>query len=244
MEHLAAPAGLMAHALVNTLSRSSSLGSSISMDEARARQDQTQRLYAWDSAGHPTRHRERLEEASRANKGKPSEWHLERTGPSLAARDAAWRTLQPRGGCVVLLGTRGTGKTQLAVELALQAARKGLDRFHGGQAYHVLSELFRAEKRTFGRDADAPRTSPLDTASSVELLVLDEIQERFESEWEDRELTMLFDRRYREVRRTILVGNLALKDAPSKLPASIWSRLVECAVVLECNWPSFRRPTA
>jgi DNA replication protein DnaC len=142
---------------------------------------------------------------------------------------------------VVLLGPRGTGKTQLATELALQAARRGLDRFDGGQAYHVLGELFREEKRTFGGEARA--STPIDSASAVELLVLDEIQERFETDWEDRELTMLIDRRYREMRRTILIGNLALKDAPQKLPASMWSRLVECATVLECDWPSFRRAT-
>lgn len=198
----------------------------------------------WAAAGFPLRHRERIEEAAKVPRSTTDGWHIERSGQARVARDAAWKALQPRGGCVVLLGTRGTGKTQLAVELALQAARNGLGGFNGGQAYHVLSELFRAEKRTFGRDTESPRTSPIDSASAVELLVLDEIQERFESEWEDRELAMLFDRRYREVRRTILVGNLALKDAPSKLPASIWSRLVECAVVLECNWASFRRPTA
>jgi DNA replication protein DnaC len=194
----------------------------------------------WAAAGFPLRHREKLEDAAKAPRSTPDGWHVERSGPARVARDAAWRALQPRGGCVVLLGRRGTGKTQLAVELALQAARLGLDRFEGGQTYHVLNELFRAEKRTFGGDRETPRSTPIDAASAVEMLVLDEIQERFESEWEDRELTMLFDRRYREVRRTILIGNLSLKDAPTRLPASMWSRLVECAVVLECAWPSFR----
>lgn len=127
----------------------------------------------------------------------------------------------------------------LATELALQASRKGLDRFNGSQSYRVLGELFRDEKRTFGGQ-ESRAASPIDTASAVELLVLDEIQERFETAWEDRELTMLFDRRYRELKRTILIGNLALKDAPQKLPASMWSRMVECALVLECDWPSYR----
>ncbi len=185
------------------------------------------------------RHRERLELAARAKAERTDDWHLDRKGRQFDARGRAWTALQARGGCVVLLGPRGTGKTQLAIELALQAARRGLDRFEGNQAYRVLGELFRDEKRTFG--GSEPRTSsPIDTASAVELLVLDEIQERFETDWEDRELTMLFDRRYREMRRTILIGNIALKDAPQKLPASMWSRMVESALVLECDWPSFR----
>lgn len=167
------------------------------------------------------------------------EWHVKRGEVQALVRESAWMALQPRGGCVVLLGPRGTGKTQLAVELALQAARRGLERFSGAQMYRVLGELFRDEKRTFG-EREVRTLSPIDAASAVELLVLDEIQERFESAWEDRELTMLFDRRYRELKRTILIGNLTVADAPKKLPASMWSRLVECALVLECDWPSFR----
>lgn len=169
----------------------------------------------------------------------PGEWHIERTGAQRDSRDSAWKALQARGGCVVLLGPRGTGKTQLAIELALQAARRGLERFEGGQMYRVLGELFRDEKRTFG-GSEVRTNTPIDLASAAELLVLDEIQERFETDWEDRELTMLFDRRYRELRRTILIANLTLQDAAKKLPASMWSRLIECSLVLECNWPSFR----
>ena len=164
---------------------------------------------------------------------------MHRVGQQAAARESAWRALQEPDGCVLLLGPRGVGKTQLAIELSLQAARKGLTRFPGSQMYRVLAELFRDEKRTFGA-SEGQRVTPIDRASDVGLLVLDEIQERFESAWEDRELTMLFDRRYRDMRRTILLANLTVVDAPKRLPASMWSRIVECGVVIECNWPSFR----
>lgn len=147
---------------------------------------------------------------------------------------------------MLLLGKRGVGKTQLAVSLGLACAATGLlatekRRTPTTQRYYVLGELFRAEKRTFSREHSSGARTPLEEAAKVDLLVLDEVHVRHESAWEDIELTLLFDRRYQDLRRTILIANLEVADARERLGSSIWSRITETGVVLECDWPSFRR---
>lgn len=168
------------------------------------------------------------------------------------------------GGIVALLGPRGSGKTLVATAMAhnARAARQlALDAARGIPAareasvqpgasqarYWVLGDLFAAEKRSWQqgrsgweRNAEAFDRSPLDDAHAVGLLVLDEIQERAESEWEDRELTRLVDARHRACRSTILVGNLKAAELASRLGASIVSRIHEGGTVLLCGWESFR----
>lgn len=142
-----------------------------------------------------------------------------------------------------MLGPRGTGKTQFAVELGLRLATcEVLAPPHGrriSQKYRVLGELFAEEKASWRSD-DKDACGPLRRTADDALLVLDEIQERTESSWEDTELTMLFDRRYQDMQRTVLIANLDLAGFRAKMPGSIYSRIVETGLVVECDWPSFR----
>lgn len=211
----------------------------------RATHELALQLDGWRDARYPTRHRTRAaaawNAASAAAKLEPV-----LVPPGQQARvGAAWRALREEGGTLLLVGTRGVGKTQLATSLGLALAANGLLGTRGrspSQSYHVLGELFRAEKRTFAREPGASSAaSPLDLAAKADLLVLDEVHVRHESAWEDIELTLLFDRRYQDMRRTILIANLTPDQAREKLGSSVWSRIVETGVVLECDWPSFRK---
>lgn len=200
------------------------------------------RVDAWKRAGFPRRQVELLERRGvELGRDAKDRMLLDIPEAGRAKCEAAWGALEDRGGCVLLLGPRGTGKTALAADLALRAARSGLIDESATQQYAVLGELFREEKRGFSSEIER-RQSPLDLAARVDLLVLDDIHERFESVWEDREFVLLFDRRYREMRRTILCANFTLHDAQSKIPGNVWSRIVETGVAVECDWPSFRGP--
>lgn len=189
---------------------------------------------AFNAAGFPKRHRTMIESSQRALLRLPA------NGAELVR--AAYDTLATEGGCVVLLGPRGTGKTQIATGLARAIATNGVLGEAASMRYAVLGELLAAEKRSFDAKLAAP--SPLEEAARVGLLVLDELHERGETPWEDRAIVHLFDQRYRELRRTILIANFTLAEAPKKLPASVWQRIAETALVVPCEWQSFRARSA
>jgi len=136
------------------------------------------------------------------------------------------------GGLVCILGKRGTGKTQMAASMALALAlHKGLR-----PSYQRLSDYFAAVKRSF----DTSERDPRRMAAMVPVLVLDECQERYESQFEDLELTRLIDTRYGEKRATVLIANLKPEELAASMGASVSSRIQECGAVIECNWPSYR----
>lgn len=177
-------------------------------------------------------------------------WLIDDVPLELAAkREIAFKALQQEGGSVLLVGPRGTGKTQLALELVarmcldcLLPEPKEMAHVLGVRpfiAYWVFEELLAAEKAGWNQKGGILE-EPIKSASMAELLVLDEVQERGEGAWEDRQFTVLFDKRYREMRRTIMIANLEPGALDGRLPASILSRMSEIGVVVECRWPSFR----
>jgi len=189
----------------------------------------------WSEGGFPLRHRQALAGGvDRLEEGFILDWPNQQR--ATAARD---RLLVP-GGCLALLGPRGTGKTQMAVELSLYLEKAWAHGDPYGEQVYVyssLGDLFNSEKRSWDKKG---ASSPIKRAQECGLLILDEIQEVVGSAWEMAELVRLFDRRYSGMKRTILVGNLDVAGAQEFLGHSIWSRLTECGLIVLCDWDSFR----
>ena len=139
---------------------------------------------------------------------------------------------------MILLGPRGTGKTQAAVEMSLK-----LDLYlqEGGRPidhmYMPLGELLNKEKSSWD---DKTMESPIKKAKSAGLLVLDEIQESSASDWERQQLTLLIDDRYRNMKRTILIGNLVRSGLEEFLSKSISSRIRETGQIIEMAGKRYR----
>ena len=142
------------------------------------------------------------------------------------------------GTCVVLLGPRGTGKTQLATELSLHGNRMLSGR------YTTLSGLLQEEKDSWNHkpklDSFNRPTSPLKVAKAKGLLVLDEIQEIRGTDWEHAQFVQAFDERYGAMRSTILIANLEPKAFEEFVGPSIWSRICETGLLVECDWEAYR----
>jgi DNA replication protein DnaC len=142
-----------------------------------------------------------------------------------------------------LLGPRGTGKTQMATNIARSFIEARLD---AGKAddmpvvYVRAMELFGALREAFRKGSEQTEVSALKRFRKVPLLIIDEIQERGETEFEDRMLVLLIDQRYGDVVPTVLLSNLTRAELGASLGRSIVSRIQETGTVLECNWPSFR----
>ena len=162
--------------------------------------------------------------------------------PPSELRGAPWLGLKSKiearlgdGIIVALVGRRGTGKTQLAVEVAKVAAMAGKR-----PLYSTAMEFFISIKECY-REAGGSERKVIETYSTPALLVLDEVQERGETLWEDRLLTHLVDRRYQAQKDTILISNQTQEAFRESIGDSISSRIIETGGVVVCNWDSYRK---
>ena len=139
------------------------------------------------------------------------------------------------GFIVVLHGARGTGKTQLAVNLIREACIE-----QRPARYTTAMSLFFALRATYKPDEGRTEAAVVRDYVEPQLLVVDEIHERGESSWEDRTLGHILNERYARCLDTVLVTNETAKAAAESLGASITDRVRECGWLVSCDWPSFR----
>jgi DNA replication protein DnaC len=136
-----------------------------------------------------------------------------------------------RKGIVVLYGKRGNGKTRMAAELSLLG---------GSSCYRTAMRFFLEVRSSFRKDSTRSEMDILDELTQPALLVLDEIQERGETAFEDRLLTHIIDARYAAMRPTVLIANLTKAELTDSLGPSIVDRARENGKSIEFNWESYR----
>lgn len=149
------------------------------------------------------------------------------------------------GGILVLHGKRGTGKTQMAAEIA-RTKRFPFDA--GTKAdpkrsahYQTAMRFFLTVRATFKKGSDKTELEIIDRMTEPGLLVIDELQERGETAFEDRLLTHLIDARYGAKRPTILIANLTKDELGKSLGPSIVDRIRENGRCIDFTWNSYRR---
>lgn len=140
------------------------------------------------------------------------------------------------GFILALIGSRGTGKTQMAAELI----HRSISKLRRGE-YCLAMDFFLKVKATFGRDTEEEEGDVINRYCRPKLLVIDEIQERAESQWEDRLMTHLINKRYNAMKDTLLISNLTKTEFVESVGSSVASRLVETGGICTCNWESFRK---
>lgn len=142
------------------------------------------------------------------------------------------------GFLVALVGQRGTGKTQLAQQSVMAAC--GLRR---PALYCRAMEIFLELRATY-RTEGAAELTVINRFRDPLLLVIDEVQDRGETDWENRVLNHLIDCRYGDMKDTILIANLVPSALKDNLGPSVFDRLIETGGVIECKWESYRKPRA
>jgi len=194
------------------------------MSELCDTQKATRRAWAEATDSLPKRHVEAM---------KSLEWSAD----VLAKLEAACGGLID-GGSLTLLGGRGTGKTQAAVQLAAWwIDLRAKDGRSTSVRYARMFDLLHTVKHAA---YDERLRGPLDSWASVGLLIIDEINEQRLTNDDALWFVTLFDRRYAAMRPTILIGNTMPSEMPKVVGPSVWSRLQETGRLLVCDWPSFR----
>lgn len=161
--------------------------------------------------------------------------------------------LAESGGIIVAYGKRGTGKTQIAYEVARKAVfanpyfpavyRDGFSPIHKARpcVYVKAMDIFIDLKNGFGRPDEPSEKQIIAKLVDAAFLVIDEAHVRGETKYEDDKLTHIIDKRYDAMRPTMLITNLEKNEFAAQLSPSIKNRMMECGGGIECNWESFRR---
>ena len=137
-----------------------------------------------------------------------------------------------QGGIAILLGDRGTGKTQAAAEVIKISCSipKTCQYIRAREINNVMLDM----------QGDNRRQSAVDRFVKPYLLVIDELQDKFDTDYAQRNLTLIIDKRYGECKPTILVANCTPKQIIGLLGSSIYDRIKEGGGAIEFNWKSFR----
>lgn len=155
------------------------------------------------------------------------------TGPALdKARQILPLLRKPgQGAIIILLGDRWTGKTVMATWWAGML---------GTGLYTKAFDIFASLRRTFRDDSKVKEHEVLARYRDAAFLVIDEAQERKESDWEQTILTTLIDKRYDALKPTVIIANLKPDAIDACLGASIISRCERTGGgIIEANWPPY-----
>lgn len=154
------------------------------------------------------------------------------------ARDFAERfdELADKGSGLIFSGRPGTGKSHLAAAI-LQAVLSPDVR------YVTCMDLIRAVRETWRRDSDKSESQLLGYFEHLDLLVIDEVGMQYGTDGEQTILFDVLDRRYREVRPTILLTNQDATGFAAFVGERTFDRLKETCKWVPFEWDSYR-PTA
>jgi DNA replication protein DnaC len=141
-----------------------------------------------------------------------------------------------QGRSLVLAGGPGTGKTHLAAAIGQHVIRA----FQAAVLFGTVSQALRRIKDTYRKDSETTESQVIETMTSCDLLILDEIGAQIGSEHEKQLMFEILNERYQGMRSTILISNLNSAELETFLGHRVMDRYRECGVILAFDWASHR----
>lgn len=140
------------------------------------------------------------------------------------------------GRCLVLVGAAGTGKTHLALAIAKDVIRQGFT-----ARYVTVHEAIEAIRETWRSDSVEPESAVVKRMAGVDLLVLDEVGVQYGKESEHVELFKILNKRYNDVKPTVVLSNVSPDELSRYLGERVYDRLRENGgKVVPFDWQSER----
>lgn len=145
-----------------------------------------------------------------------------------------------RQGCLLaILGNRGTGKTQLATCL-MKYAMSEVGGHPKSTYYTKAMDIFLRIRQGLRKDGDSEKAA-VEYYLKPYLLVIDAYEVRGETDFENRTLDHIVDKRYDNLQSTIIISNHTREVFKKQVGASICDRITETGGVIELIYDSFRK---
>lgn len=163
---------------------------------------------------------------------------LERGGVALPSGwvEARAVVIAQKHGTVLLMGAKGTGKTVLAVSVALALIHERLVRVHYTPLLKLMLRL-EAARRDISSES---RLAVLQELGGTGLLILDEMDKGFDTESEKRTVFALLDERHNALRPTLLISHPPYASFSEWAGPELVDRINETGGRIKCTWPGMR----
>lgn len=138
------------------------------------------------------------------------------------------------GSTLIFSGRAGTGKTHLALSIAQYIMPK-----HTAMYINALDAV-RMVRDTWRKGSEQSETDVLNLLGSIDLLVIDEVGVQNGTENEQVLLFDIINRRYMDMRPTILLTNLGTKGFSEIITDRSFDRLKENGTWVKFDWESYR----
>lgn len=151
------------------------------------------------------------------------------------ARDYAegFKANARKGAGLIFAGRPGTGKSHLAAAVLQSVLTREV-------RYITCLDMIRSVRETWRKDSETSEGRVLDYLQGLDLLVIDEVGMQYGTEGEQTIVFDVLDRRYREVRPTIILTNQDKAGLRTYVGDRTFDRLAETCRWVAFDWDSFR----